>query len=144
MYQRREIYFQERQMYIEYLKAKAEARREREAAKSASDEAAALELWQQAQSGAVAWPAALARTEYAGSMSLIESILRNWSPEDAATGAAYRQSLATEAAVLRTRVGANTSISFAARLEAVRTLRQLQVLASTPELASTAAQLAMR
>jgi hypothetical protein len=77
-------------------------------------------------------------------MSLIESILRNWSPEDAASADAYRQSLATEAGVLRTRVGADTSISFEARLEAVRTLRQLQILASTPELASPTAELAMR
>lgn len=144
MYQRREIYFQERQMYLEYLKAKAAARRERDAAKAASDEVAAVELWQQARHGAVAWPAALARPEYAGSMTLIESILRNYSPDDAANSAAYRQSLATEAAVLRTRVGANANLSFEARLEAVRTLRRLQVLASTPELASTAAQLAMR
>lgn len=128
-YQRREIHFQEKQMYLNYLKAKAEARRERDAADSVRDEVAAQRLWRQAQTGGVIWPAALNRTEYMGSMSLIDSLLRNWSPNDASSADVYRRALATEAGVLRTRVASNTSISFNSRVEAVRTLRQLQILA---------------
>jgi hypothetical protein len=80
-----------------------------------------------------------------GSMSLIDSILRNWSPNDPASGEMYRRALATEAAVLRTRVANNESIPFASRVEGVRTLRHLQLLASTPEAAANGGSaLAMR
>ncbi len=144
-YQRREIHFQEKHMYLDYLKAKAAANRERQAAETATEEMAAAQLWRQAQSGGVIWPAALTRPEYMGSMSLIDSLLRNWSPNDAASGEVYRRALATEAGVLRTRVASNENITFASRVEAVRTLSRLQLLASTPGVENAGgSQLAMR
>jgi hypothetical protein len=78
-------------------------------------------------------------------MSLVESLLRTWSPEDT-TGDAYRRALATEAGVLRTRIANDLSIDHASRVQAVQTLRQLQVLASLPDAASAmgAQQLAVR
>ncbi len=78
-------------------------------------------------------------------MSLVESLLRNWSPEDA-TGDAYRRALATEAGVLRTRVANDRSIDHNGRVQAVQTLRQLQLLANMPGAGDGAAtqQLALR
>jgi hypothetical protein len=142
-YQRVEYRHQVRMMNLEYLKAKAEARREREATKTADDRAAAAQLWQQARQGGASWPAALKRPEYASSMALIDSILNNWQPNDAASGAMYRRALATEAGVLRTRIADNSDIDFLSRVEAVETLRQLQNLAETPT-ADLGSQVAMR
>jgi hypothetical protein len=145
-YQRSEYRFQEQQMYLNYLKAKADANRERQAADAAGDAVAAQRMWRQAQTGGVIWPAALNRPEYVGSMSLIDSLLRNWSPVDA-NGMVYRRALATEAGVLRTRVASNKNISFNARVEAVRTLRQLQLLANETGMnvpGSQGSQVAMR
>jgi hypothetical protein len=142
-YQRREYRFQEQQMYLNYLKAKAEANREHQAAGAANDAVAAQRMWRQAQTGGVIWPTALNRPEYVGSMSLIDSLLRNWSPADV-SGNVYRRALATEVGVLRTRVASNKSISFNARVEAVRTLRQLQLLANESGAETTGSQLAMQ
>jgi hypothetical protein len=76
-------------------------------------------------------------------MSLIESLLRNWSPEDT-TGVAYRRALATEAGVLRMRVANDTSIDHPSRVQAVETLRQLQLLANLPSDAGAVQHLAAR
>jgi hypothetical protein len=128
-YQRAEYRYQVKQMQLEYLKQKAQANRERQELTAAADEAAALELLRSAQRGAARWPAALTLPKFAGSMSLVESLLKNWSPDDAA-GDAYRAALATEAGVLRTRISNDTSIDFNNRVEAVKTLKRLQRLAS--------------
>jgi hypothetical protein len=77
-------------------------------------------------------------------MSLVESILRNWSPEDEANGASYRRALATEAGVLRAKIARNENIAYQSRLEAVRTLKRLQTLANLTDMADAGPQLAMR
>jgi hypothetical protein len=107
-------------------------------------ETSALRLWKNAQQGFVAWPAALTRPEYSASMSLVESILRNWSPSDEVTGATYRQALATEAAVLRNKIAANKSIAFRNRVEAVQTLKKLEILSTMTDPSEVGPQLAMR
>lgn len=124
-YQRSEYRYQEKLMFLEYQKEKIAFRREREIAKENAEQAAALQLWKAAQRGGVAWPAALARPEYASSLSLVSSILRTWTPETAGDDL-YRRALATEVAVLRTRVAENKRISHQARVEAVRTLERIQ------------------
>lgn len=130
-YQRTEHHYQVKQMQLEYLQQKAASNREQMEMKSAAEEAAAMRLLQSAQMGVPSWPTALKNVRYAGSMSLIESLLRNWTPEDT-TGGAYRRALATEAGVLRTRVANDMSIDHSGRVQAVQTLRQLQLLASMP------------
>jgi hypothetical protein len=77
--------------------------------------------------------------KFATSMTTIESLLRNWSPEDT-TGDAYRRALATEAGVLRTRIASDQSIDHASRVAAVKTLRQLQVLSTLPGAGSVGGQ----
>jgi hypothetical protein len=143
MYQRAEYRFQLNQMYNQYLNDKATNRRERNAADEAAEQAAALGLWQKAQRGFVAWPAALKRAEYSNSLSMIESILRAWSPTHP-TGDAYRRALATEAGVLRTKIESNQDINFLARVDAVRTLDRLQRLADMDTAQAAAQQIAMR
>jgi len=143
MYQRAEYRFQLNQMYNQYLNDKATNRRERNAAEETAEQAAALGLWQKAQRGFVAWPEALKRAEYSNSLSMIESILRAWSPEHP-TGEAYRRALATEAGVLRTKIEGNQNISFLARVDAVRTLDRLQRLADMDTVQAAAQQIAMR
>ena len=131
--------------FVEYLKQKRDDRVARQTAAAAANETAAVRLWKSAQQGMVNWPAALTRPEYASSMSTVESILRNWSPSDAATSPAYRRALATEAGVLRAKIAGNTKIAFNSRLEAVNTLKKLQLLAASPELGTDGGpQLAMR
>jgi hypothetical protein len=147
-YQRSEYRFQAKQMELKYMQDRAEGNRQRASLKNANDEASARQLVDFAKRGGVQWPAALTQPKFAGSMTLVESILRNWSTNDP-TGDAYRRALATEAAVLRTRVANDTSIDFASRVAAVRTLSQLQQLASLPAqgtagAAGTGPQLAMR
>ena len=142
MYKRAEYRFQLKRMYDEYLNDKANARRERAAAETAAQQTQALRLWQAAQRGGVMWPAALRRAEYANSVTLIESILRSWSPSNP-TGDAYRRALATEAGVLRTRIAENSNIDFLARVEAVQTLERVQALAELTGV-EPAAALAMR
>jgi hypothetical protein len=143
MYQRAEYRFQLNQMYNQYLNDKATSRRERNAADEAAEQAAALGLWQKARRGFVAWPEALKRAEYKNSLTMIESILRSWSPTHP-TGEAYRRALATEAGVLRTKIERNQDINFLARVDAVRTLDRLQRLADMDTAQATAQQIAMR
>jgi hypothetical protein len=130
-YQRTEHHYQVKKMRIEYLQQKAEANRQRQQAEMAANEAAALRLLQSAKLGAPQWPSALKNAKYIDSMTMIESLLRNWSPEDT-TGEAYRRALATEAGVLRTRVAKDLSIDHPSRVKAVETLSRLQLLATMP------------
>jgi hypothetical protein len=143
MYQRAEYRFQLNQMYNQYLNDKATSRRERNAADEAAERAAALSLWQKAQRGFVAWPEALKRAEFTNSLTMIESILRSWSPTHP-TGEAYRRALATEAGVLRAKIERNQDINFLARVDAVRTLDRLQRLADMDTAQAAAEQIAMR
>lgn len=143
LYQRAEYRYQEKRMFMEYQKDKADARRERQAIVENAEQAQAMRLWQAAHRGGISWPSALQRSEYAGSLSLIESLLRSWTPENA-SGDVYRRALATESAVLRTRVASNKNIRYEARAEAVRTLDRVQRLAEMPGLESSGARLAMR
>ena len=74
---------------------------------------------------------ALRQTKYAGSLATVSSLLRNWSPQDP-TSDVYRAALTTEIGVLRNRVAADQQLDFASRVEAVKTLKQLQQLATMP------------
>lgn len=144
-YQRTEHRYQAKRMQMEYLQQKASLNRERQQFDTASEEAAAMRLLHAAQRGVPSWPTALKHAKYAGSMSLVESLLRNWSPEDA-TGDAYRRALATETGVLRTRVANDLSIKHSSRVRAVETLRRLRLLADMPGAVEVGAmqQLAVR
>jgi hypothetical protein len=128
LYQRAEQRYQVKQMQLELSKQRTQAYREKQDQQSAAEEAAARRLLDMAQRGMVQWPTALAQPRFAGSMSLVESLLKNWSPDDA-SGDAYRKALATEAGVLRTKIATDKTIAFASRVEAVRTLKHLQLLA---------------
>jgi hypothetical protein len=142
-YQRAEYRYQVKQMKLDYAKQKAEANREQRDLAAAAEEAAALRLLRSVQRGAPLWPAALTQPKFAGSMALVESLLKNWSPEDAA-GDAYRAALATEAGVLRARITDDMSIDFQSRVEAVKTLKRLQNLASMDRQGAAVQQLAQR
>ncbi len=146
LYQRAEYRFQEKMMTMEYQREKAATFRERAAADESGEQLAAQRLLQSAQRGGVAWPAALTRPEYASSLALINSILRSWTPE-IPSGDVYRRALATEAAVLRSRIADNAKISYTARVEAVQKLALVQRLADEAglEMSTTVtAQVAMR
>jgi len=147
LYQRSEYHFQTKQMYQDYLNNKAATRREQAAAEEISEHQEAVRLLQAAQRGGFSWPTALNRPEYAASRSLIDSILRTWTPE-IPSGDVYRRALATETAVLRTRVASNTKIPHAARVAAVQTLDRIQHLTETEGIeshnGSGASQIAMR
>jgi hypothetical protein len=122
-YQRVEHVYQVKQMRVQYLRENAAAR-----------------LLQSAQRGMLFWPKAMQEPRFATSLSTIESLLRNWSPDDA-TGDVYRRALATEAGVLRERIANDLSIDHASRAKAVETLQHLQVLASLPSTSAPAANL---
>jgi hypothetical protein len=147
LYQRAEYHFQTKQMYQDYLNNKAADRRDKAAAEEVTEHQKALRLWQAAQRGGISWPTALNRPEYASSRALIDSILRTWTPE-IPSGDIYRRALATETAVLRTRVASNTKIPHPARVAAVQTLERIQRLAETEGLESigggATGQIAMR
>jgi hypothetical protein len=147
LYQRAEYHFQSKQMYQDYLNNKAATRREQAAAEELSEHQEAVRILQAAQRGGFSWPTALNRPEYAASRSLIDSILRTWTPE-IPSGDVYRRALATETAVLRTRVASNTKIPHAARVAAVQTLDRIQHLTETEGIeshnVSGASQIAMR
>jgi hypothetical protein len=150
LYQRAEYRYQGKMMEIEYQKAKTNDRRERNAQADQAEQAEAVRLYRAAQRGVATWPAALKRSEYAGSLSLIESLLRSWTPEHE-SGDVYRRALATETAVLRARVASNKDINFQARAEAIHTLNRVQRLTTTMGLESdqpvggqASTQLAMR
>jgi hypothetical protein len=145
-YQRDEYRYQVAQMELKYHEQKLNQRREEQQNKSAGEAAAAHQLWENVQRGVASWPSGLTRPEYSASMSLVESVLRNWSPDNSPRGDAYRRALATEVGVLRNRVAANKSIDFTSRVEAVRTLDALKVLAMMPGAGAgeTGSRLAMR
>jgi hypothetical protein len=130
-------------MRVQYLQQKANVNRERRQLQAADEQNAAARLLQSAQRGMVSWPEALQQPKFAASMSTIESLLRNWSPEDT-TGDVYRRALATEAGVLRERIAGDTSIEHTSRTKAVETLQRLQLLAALPEATAPASQLALR
>ena len=142
-YRRAEQHFQVKQMQLQYRQQRLEDKQQRQAQESAAQQLAALRMHQQVQRGGVQWPSVLRRHEYAASMSLVESIMRNWSPSDV-DGDAYRRALATESAVLRARISKNTTIDYASRLAAVQTLKQLQLLANMTAEVEAAAHIAMR
>jgi hypothetical protein len=142
-YQRAEKAYGVKQMRLNYIQQKANANRQQQSYEAAAEETAALRLLATVQQGAPQWPTALRNAKFAGSMSLIESLLRNWSPEDT-TGVAYRRALATEAGVLRMRVANDLSIDHTSRVQAVETLRQLQLLANLPSDAGAVQHLAAR
>ncbi len=140
-YQRAEHRFQTKQMQLQYNSQRREDKLARQAATIAARENDAVRLHKTAQLGAVSWPSALMRPEFSGSMSMIESVLRNWTPNDP-NGEAYRRALATETGVLRHKIASNESLSYNSRLEAVRTLKKLQILAGVSAESSGNGQLA--
>jgi hypothetical protein len=146
-YQRAEYRWNLKQMELKYMEDRAAAARQRASLKSASEEASARQLVESAKHGGVIWPVALTQPKFAGSMTLVDSILRNWTPNDSSSDA-YRRALATEVGVLRNQIANDKSIDFNSRVDAVRTLSQLQQLAALPPQASGAAsagpQLALR
>jgi hypothetical protein len=146
-YQRAEYRWNLKQMELKYMEDRAAAARQRASLKSASEEASARQLVESAKHGGVIWPVALTQPKFAGSMTLVDSILRNWTPNDSSSDA-YRRALATEVGVLRNQIANDKSIDFNSRVDAVRTLSQLQQLATLPPQASGAAsagpQLALR
>jgi len=130
-YQRSAYRHDVKRMETELRDRKAQTNRERQQAEASADTAEALRLYQSVQRGAGLWPVALRQTKYAGSMATVSSLLRNWSPQDP-TSDVYRAALATEIGVLRNRVAADQQLDFASRVEAVKTLKQLQQLATMP------------
>ncbi|MAT72790.1 MAG: hypothetical protein CMJ58_25195 [Planctomycetaceae bacterium] len=120
------------------VEAKAEARRSRQRAEEDVRTATAQVLLQDIRDGMPVWPEALQLPKYAGSKTMIESLLRNW---DGPMDTSFRSALATELGVLETRIAADTSVNFLQRVEAVRTLR---VLMELTEADAIPAHLAMR
>jgi hypothetical protein len=118
-------------METELRERKAQSNRERQQAEASADMAAALRLYQSVQRGAGLWPVALRDGKYAGSLATISSLMRNWSPQDSSSEV-YRVALATEIGVLRNRVTADRQLDFASRVDAVKTLKQLQQLTTLP------------
>ena len=130
-YQRDTYRYDVKRMEDEYRSRKAQANRERQQAEETANTAEALRLYESVQRGAGLWPTALTQSKYAGSMATVNSLLRNWSPQDP-TSDVYRAALSTEIGVLRNRVAADQQLDFASRVEAVKTLKQLQQLATMP------------
>jgi hypothetical protein len=130
-YQRANYRFDVKRMQDDYRTRKAEANRERQQSAATSDAAAAMKLYQSIQRGAGLWPAALTQAKYSSSLSTVTSLMRNWSPDDPASDV-YRVAAATELGVLKNRVAADRELDFASRVDAVRTLKQLQQLTMTP------------
>ncbi len=130
-YQRSAYRSDVKRMETELRERKAQSNRERQQAEATADTAEALRLYQSVQRGAGIWPVALRQTRYAGSLATVSSLLRNWSPQEPSSDV-YRAALATEIGVLKNRVATDQQLDFASRVEAVRTLKQLQQLASMP------------
>lgn len=130
-YQRNAYRFDVKRMETELRDRKAQTNRDRQQAAAIADTAEALRLYQSVQRGAGIWPVALRQTRYAGSLATVSSLLRNWSPQEPSSDV-YRAALATEIGVLKNRVAADQQLDFASRVEAVKTLKQLQQLASMP------------
>ncbi|MCA9237050.1 MAG: hypothetical protein KDA44_16365 [Planctomycetales bacterium] len=125
------------------IQDKAEARRARQQQDAQVRSVSAQELARDIRDGMPVWPAALREPQYSGSLSMIESILRNWDATTAPMANVYRSALSTELGVLENRVAADDSIGFVYRVEAVRTLRLLRELTEA-NAAAPAPQLAMR
>lgn len=143
-YQRVEHAWQIKQMRLDYINQKAANNRERQQFDAAAEMEAAKQLLQSAQQGLPMWPALLKQPQFAGSIGLIESLLKGWAPNDP-SAPTYRQALATEAGVLRNRIANDTSLNYHSRVEAVETLQRLQLLAGMPaEQLAAASQIAMR
>lgn len=130
LYQRFQYNIQAKQQRLEYQQQRREDKLARKTAAIVAQENQAMRLQRTVQMGGVNWPAALMRPEFSSSMSMIESVLRNWNPNDP-NGDAFRRALASEAGVLRNKISNNRSIPFASRVEAVQTLKQLQLLAGS-------------
>jgi alkylated DNA nucleotide flippase Atl1 len=130
-YQRSAYRSDVKRMETELRERKAQSNRERQQAEATADTAEALRLYQSVQRGAGIWPVALRQTRYAGSLATVSSLLRNWSPQEPSSDV-YRAALATEIGVLKNRVAADQQLDFASRVEAVKTLKQLQQLAAMP------------
>ncbi len=140
-YQRTQHDIQTKQLRQEYNHQIREEKLARQAATIAAQENDAVRLHKSVQMGGVNWPAALKRPEFSSSMSMIESVLRNWTPNEA-NGEAYRKALATETGVLRNKIANNHNIPFNSRLEAVRTLKKLQLLAGVDNSSTANGQVA--
>lgn len=130
-YNRSAYRFDVKRMETEVRDRKAQTNRDRQQAEAAADTAQAMKLYNSVQRGAGLWPTALTQTKYAGSLQTVTSLLRNWSPSEP-SGEVYRSALATEIGVLKNRVAADRQLDFASRVEAVRTLKQLQQLTTMP------------
>ncbi|MBL9165227.1 MAG: hypothetical protein JNL18_21045 [Planctomycetaceae bacterium] len=130
-YKRSAYRYDVQRMESELRDRKAQANRERQQAEATAEMAEAVRLYQSVQRGAGLWPVALRQTKYAGSLATVSSLLRNWSPEDSSSDV-YRAALATEIGVLKNRVAADRQLDFASRVDAVKTLKQLQQLATLP------------
>jgi len=128
LYQRFQYNIQAKQQQLEYQQQRREDKLARKTALAVAHENQAIRLQKTVQLGAMNWPTALTRREFSSSMSMIESVLRNWNPNDP-NNDAFRRALATEAGVLRNKIANNPSIPFASRVEAVQTLKKLQTLA---------------
>lgn len=143
-YQRAERRYQVKQMELNYQQAKLNGKLQRREAAVGEQQVAALQLLNDAQRGIYQWPEAMTRPEYASSVTLIDSILRNWRPTDEVSGNSYRRALATEAALLRSRIKDDQRIKVSSRLEAIEAIKQVQLLAGMSEQAAVNAQVAMR
>ena len=143
-YQRAEYRHQARRMDLQYRQEKLDARKTRNELRTADRLAAARRLWAESQQGYPRWPQAMMRAEFSSSVSVVESLLRNWSPEASPLGDAYRRSLVTEIGVLRNRINAHPELDFSSRADAIRTLNNLELLASTETISESAHSLAMK
>lgn len=130
-YNRSAYRFDVKRMESEVRDRKAQTNRDRQQADAAADTAQAMKLYESVQRGAGLWPTALTQTKYAGSLQTVTSLLRNWSPTEP-SGETYRSALATEIGVLKNRVAADRQLDFASRVDAVRTLKQLEQLTTMP------------
>lgn len=130
-YQRSNYRFDVERRESEIRQRRAQANRERQQAEATADVAAALKIYESVQRGAGLWPAGLSHPKYAGSMATVSSLLRNWTPDDPSSDV-YRSALATEIGVLKNRLAADRQLDFATRVDAVRTLKQLQQLTTMP------------
>lgn len=142
-----QAYYYEQEYRRDLLRAKAEENRRLTDEQAAAEQASAKELLRRYQLGALDWPAALQRPEFARSRQLIESILDQWSSAADASTSAHRRALLTEAGVLRMRLSdPDSAIPFADRVAAVRTLKTLHTLALQTDDASptSSTQLAAR
>jgi hypothetical protein len=108
------------------LERRANDRRRKQADEAEAFDAAARQLISEYRVGVVQWPEALNRSEFAESMSVIESMLAIVGQQRGAMDTYTRRALATEAGVLRQRVASNKAISHDSRVAAVKALKLAQ------------------